>query len=635
MATRQYIGARYVPKFYDFNGSSEWREGTAYEALTIVTRNGNSYTSKIPVPASVGAPESNTEYWVSTGIYNQQIESYRALVDELAETVDEFMADGGIGTNNLADGSVTDDKIAGGTITTDKLSNSAKLEVLKDYVTPQMFGGVGDGITDDTTAIQSAFDSGKPVLFPKGNYKSGTVTITNSNTVIEGCGSEINFGRNSGIVIDLGVHDVVIEDLRLVCEYVKDSQDPSISCLSIAGSTGEKYFCYNITVRNCYFTGAVTCIGASSVKHFVADNCEFYNYIYTPENSAGGYGILLQSCVDVSITNCEFNPGRYGRHDIYVSVDRRKTTYTMCENVYISKCNFDHSELTLDTSGFYYSSSTVPINVRTSKGVCVNESYFYQTVGIVTFIAEDGNIYGSHVTKCLLDTPVLNSGTSETKMAINLVPGAFHIQTDVYGVVVLNAGSYGQFCMCSNCDINIHSCYIDATRIHVGNNVTINVSDVITTLTYYFIRLVGTDTVKGSCRNITFANGTVGDKINLDGSASVEPGFLECGYYTREYTNATYCYRPTNFVRQGETVVMNVGVLQNLPSRQYVTLFTVEQKYRPKNQIVTFIPVQSSTPYFIKLLFETTGEVKVYNNSENTGSYDCALTLSYIGQEWW
>lgn len=68
MAVRQYIGARYVPKFFDNpDGSNEWLEGIAYEALTVVTYAGNSFTSKIPVPANVGSPNLNQKYWVNTG----------------------------------------------------------------------------------------------------------------------------------------------------------------------------------------------------------------------------------------------------------------------------------------------------------------------------------------------------------------------------------------------------------------------------------------------------------------------------------------------------------------------------------------------------------------------------------------
>lgn len=79
---RQYIGARYVPAFFEnpSTGDATWMSGVAYEALTIVTYAGNSYTSKKPVPAGIGSPNANPEYWVTTGNYNAQIQ-------EMAETL--------------------------------------------------------------------------------------------------------------------------------------------------------------------------------------------------------------------------------------------------------------------------------------------------------------------------------------------------------------------------------------------------------------------------------------------------------------------------------------------------------------------------------------------------------------------
>lgn len=71
---RQYIGARYVPKFYENSlGTSAWEAGVIYEPLTIVTYNGNSYTSKKTVGAEIGDPSSNPDYWVATGVFNQQL----------------------------------------------------------------------------------------------------------------------------------------------------------------------------------------------------------------------------------------------------------------------------------------------------------------------------------------------------------------------------------------------------------------------------------------------------------------------------------------------------------------------------------------------------------------------------------
>lgn len=67
-----YIGNRYVPVFAN---PVEWDNLREYEPLIIVTHQGTSYTSKKTVP--VGTELSDTEYWVVTGNYNQQVEAYR------------------------------------------------------------------------------------------------------------------------------------------------------------------------------------------------------------------------------------------------------------------------------------------------------------------------------------------------------------------------------------------------------------------------------------------------------------------------------------------------------------------------------------------------------------------------------
>lgn len=85
--TRQYIGARYVPKFAD---PIEWNDQTSYEALTIVNYLGASYTSKKPVPA--GTLPTDTAYWALTGNYNAQVEAYRQEVAQLADEVEALGA---------------------------------------------------------------------------------------------------------------------------------------------------------------------------------------------------------------------------------------------------------------------------------------------------------------------------------------------------------------------------------------------------------------------------------------------------------------------------------------------------------------------------------------------------------------
>ena len=86
MATRQYIGARYVIKVYENSlnpASSDWEASVNYEPLTLVTFNYGSYLSKKVVPASVGNPADNPSYWTQTGFYNGQIAQLQEYDDRL------------------------------------------------------------------------------------------------------------------------------------------------------------------------------------------------------------------------------------------------------------------------------------------------------------------------------------------------------------------------------------------------------------------------------------------------------------------------------------------------------------------------------------------------------------------------
>ena len=153
----QYIGARYVPTFYNnSDGTTEWRSGVAYEPLTIVSYNNNSYTSRKPVPAEIGNPSQNNEYWAQTGVYNAQIGQLQNDVSVLRNDVDQLQED-------------EEKKIF--------------------WYTPEMFGAVGDGTTDDTEAIQKMFNEvparSKIVMF--GDYLcTAPITIAKSELKISG-----------------------------------------------------------------------------------------------------------------------------------------------------------------------------------------------------------------------------------------------------------------------------------------------------------------------------------------------------------------------------------------------------------------------------------------------------------------
>lgn len=84
----QYIGPRFVPIFAD---PIEWDIHRSYESLTIVTHDGESYTSKCNV--GPGIDITNERYWAKTGAYNAQVEQYKNEVKDLSSQVSGFASD--------------------------------------------------------------------------------------------------------------------------------------------------------------------------------------------------------------------------------------------------------------------------------------------------------------------------------------------------------------------------------------------------------------------------------------------------------------------------------------------------------------------------------------------------------------
>ena len=122
------------------------------------------------------------------------------------------------------------------------------------------FGAKGDGITDDTQAIQDAINSlenGGVVLIPSGNYYITNSIVIPSNTVIKGNGKSSVLLLNDDISCfitegvnnkSIGSSEIIIEDI-----YIKDKWDtPSKTKYTI-----ELANTYNSTLQNITIDGEV------------------------------------------------------------------------------------------------------------------------------------------------------------------------------------------------------------------------------------------------------------------------------------------------------------------------------------------------------------------------------------------
>lgn len=153
---REYIGARYVPKF-----TGAYDPTQAYEALSVVDNGmGTSYISKIPTPA--GTPLNDTTYWTIYGASSGAIIDLQGRVTDLennrsAITFDNYNA---LISADLSEGAIVTtlgyyapNDSGGGTfiivdtpstnaLLTYQLSNGKYAEILDDTVVLPRYGGV-------------------------------------------------------------------------------------------------------------------------------------------------------------------------------------------------------------------------------------------------------------------------------------------------------------------------------------------------------------------------------------------------------------------------------------------------------------------------------------------------------------
>lgn len=220
----------------------------------------------------------------------------------------------------------------------------AKLEKMteKDYVTPQMFGAVGDGVADDTAAIQEAIDKSVSglVYFPNAVYKHGTITVKDKeNFVIDG-----NFSRHilsgadtTAFLLTGRLRNVTIENCVIEGDGNADSGQVGIG--SPSGVDMENIRILHNEVSGCAVGISVNADLAGHIFDVTVENNTVIGSVGTEPGQ--GYGIHASDGTDepanVKIVNNTVKG--CARHSIYIArgrgyivennyiVDHRATIY--------------------------------------------------------------------------------------------------------------------------------------------------------------------------------------------------------------------------------------------------------------------------------------------------------------------
>ena len=213
-----------------------------------------------------------------------------------------------------------------------------------DYVTPQMFGAVGNGWTDDTEAIQKAIDSNFAVYFPRGEY------VINNSLIIDNKKFWNLYAQDATIIYKGS--DYAFRILNVMQSNIK------IGYIMAENGGGIEFYSDSRESWNQYVVLDFNCIGAKTdcIHIETADNgwCN-ENHVYGGRFLSGENGVNIVSRSHHTINGWKFyNCGIEGVTNGFM-FDATEDEETAICNMVISNCRYGESfETILKTNGLVY-----------------------------------------------------------------------------------------------------------------------------------------------------------------------------------------------------------------------------------------------------------------------------------------
>lgn len=293
-------------------------------------------TSAISLP-TVTDSSGELKFWIATGLYVYTVggKSYNVNLTEKNDFVVETFADlattpattagmivytkqhtsGGLGGKLFQDtaGTVTNNGV---TLINNTVTAGRHWKAIGyDNLSPLDFGAIGDGVNDDTAAIQAWFDFGIGGKSPRKTYKTtNTAFITSDNVIYDFGGSTINNQAGSMYAVVMVTDDIV-----------GNTEADLINVMNTLhyGNEIKNSIVKNLVITMSPTSGSGSNLGAGIVY---GNNCVFENIVVTQTN---GNGFEIRNSTNCGLKRAVLTPRTYGMFNFM-------TRDCYAEHVYVS-----------------------------------------------------------------------------------------------------------------------------------------------------------------------------------------------------------------------------------------------------------------------------------------------------------